>query len=164
MDVLKYLKSIESLPDRFSNLAFWRCLRTFRDTIVDVFTYINMWGNTIEQYIDSHVYDSKSNRWELTYVSQTFIGTRYGDMYHFVPEISLYEIDVIPHFIQIEGAYEFYTSSARDTTASSSVAIPFRVVNYNSLTRVGIDPLTIYAPHGIKDDRIIVTLYYNKHI
>lgn len=48
MKLLDYLKPMESLPNRFSNLAFWRSLRILKDKIVDAFTYVNSWGNDIE--------------------------------------------------------------------------------------------------------------------
>lgn len=48
MKLLDYLEPMETLPNRFSNLAFWRVLRIFKDKIVDAFTYVNTWGTDIE--------------------------------------------------------------------------------------------------------------------
>ena len=48
MKLLDYLEPMETLPNRFSNLAFWRVLRIFKDKIVDAFTYVNAWGTDIE--------------------------------------------------------------------------------------------------------------------
>ena len=48
MKLLDYLEPMETLPNRFSNLAFWRVLRVFKDKIVDAFTYVNAWGTDIE--------------------------------------------------------------------------------------------------------------------
>ena len=48
MNLLKYIESMKFLPDRFSNLAFWRGVRKLRDKIVDTFEYVGEWGNGIE--------------------------------------------------------------------------------------------------------------------
>ena len=48
MDLSRYLETMKNLPDRFSNLAFWRGVRKLKDVIVSVFAYINSWGNHIE--------------------------------------------------------------------------------------------------------------------
>lgn len=48
MKLLEYLKPMENLPNRFSNLAFWRILRIFKDKVVDAFTYVDTWGTGIE--------------------------------------------------------------------------------------------------------------------
>lgn len=48
MKLLDYLIPMKNLPNRFSNLAFWRILRIFKDDVVDAFTYLHTWGNDIE--------------------------------------------------------------------------------------------------------------------
>lgn len=51
MDLLKYLEPMKHLPDRFSNLAFWRGCRKFKDTVVNAFEYVDSWGESIESDI-----------------------------------------------------------------------------------------------------------------
>ena len=51
MDLLKYLKPMKNLPDRFSNLAFWRGVRKLKDEVVSAFEYVDSWGKTIESKI-----------------------------------------------------------------------------------------------------------------
>lgn len=51
MDLSKYLKTMKNLPDRFSNLAFWRGVRKLRDEVVSAFEYIDSWGDNIESEI-----------------------------------------------------------------------------------------------------------------
>lgn len=51
MDLLKYLEPMKNLPNRFSNLAFWRGVRKLRDKLVDTFEYMEEWGNGIEGQI-----------------------------------------------------------------------------------------------------------------
>ena len=51
MNLSKYLESMRNLPDRFSNLAFWRGVRKLRDKLVDTFGHIGDWGNGIENLL-----------------------------------------------------------------------------------------------------------------
>lgn len=51
MDLLKYLEPMKHLPDRFSNLAFWRGCRKFKDAVVNAFEYVDSWGESIESEI-----------------------------------------------------------------------------------------------------------------
>lgn len=48
MDLLKYLEPMKNVPERFSNLAFWRGVRKLRDEVVNAFEYVNSWGESIE--------------------------------------------------------------------------------------------------------------------
>ena len=48
MDLLKYLEPMKNIPERFSNLAFWRGVRKLNDEIVRTFKYIDSWGDHIE--------------------------------------------------------------------------------------------------------------------
>ena len=51
MNLSKYLESMKNLPDRFSNLAFWRGVRKLRDKLVDTFEYVESWGNNVENVL-----------------------------------------------------------------------------------------------------------------
>ena len=53
MDLSQYLETMKNLPERFSNLNFWRGVRKLRDKMVDSFEYVGEWGNGIEGEIDS---------------------------------------------------------------------------------------------------------------
>lgn len=48
MDLLKYLEPMKDLPKRFSNLAFWRDVRKFKDEVVNALEYLYSWGTHIE--------------------------------------------------------------------------------------------------------------------
>lgn len=48
MDLLKYLEPMKNLPERFSNLAFWRGVRKLKNEIVNAFEYVDAWGENIE--------------------------------------------------------------------------------------------------------------------
>ena len=60
MDLLKYLEPMKNLPDRFSNLAFWRGVRKLKDEVVNAFEYLNSWGESIESEIASLPKNDKS--------------------------------------------------------------------------------------------------------
>lgn len=53
MDLLKYLQPMKNLPDRFSNLAFWRGVGKLKDEVVNAFEYVDSWGNGVELDISS---------------------------------------------------------------------------------------------------------------
>lgn len=53
MDLLKYLEPMKNLPERFSNLAFWRGVRKLRDEVVNAFEYVDGWGENVEHDITS---------------------------------------------------------------------------------------------------------------
>ena len=48
MDLLKYLEPMKNIPERFSNLAFWRGVRKLKDEVVNAFEYVDSWGKNIE--------------------------------------------------------------------------------------------------------------------
>ena len=56
MDLLKYLEPMKNLPERFSNLAFWRGVRKLRDEVVNAFEYVDSWGTHIETLLPSADY------------------------------------------------------------------------------------------------------------
>ena len=51
MDLLKYLEPMKNIPDRFSNLAFWRGVRKLKDCVVNAFEYLDSWGTHIESLL-----------------------------------------------------------------------------------------------------------------
>lgn len=56
MDLLKYLEPMKNLPERFTNLTFWRGVRKLRDEVVNAFEYVNSWGEHIESLLPSGTY------------------------------------------------------------------------------------------------------------
>ena len=59
MDLLKYLEPMKNLPERFSNLAFWRGVRKLKDEVVSAFEYVNSWGENIESKLSSIPYHNQ---------------------------------------------------------------------------------------------------------
>ena len=67
MNLLKYINPIKNLPDRFSNLAFWRCVRKLKDCIISTLDYINAWGTGIENSLSEIDTDlSGLKEWKTT--------------------------------------------------------------------------------------------------
>lgn len=60
MDLLKYLEPMKNLPERFSNLAFWRGVRKLRDEVVNAFEYVDSWGTHIESLLPNGNYEESS--------------------------------------------------------------------------------------------------------
>ena len=59
MDLLKYLTPMKNMPERFSNLAFWRGVRKLKDEVVNAFEYVNSWGENIERKLTSIPYHNQ---------------------------------------------------------------------------------------------------------
>lgn len=53
MNLLKYLDPMKNLPDRFSNLAFWRGVRNLKNCVVNAFEYLDSWGENIESELSN---------------------------------------------------------------------------------------------------------------
>lgn len=53
MDLSNYLETMKNLPDRFSNLAFWRGVRKLKDEIVKTFENVEIWGTLVENNLES---------------------------------------------------------------------------------------------------------------
>ena len=59
MDLLKYLEPMKNIPERFSNLAFWRGVRKLKDEVVNAFEYVDSWGKNIESRLTSIPYHNQ---------------------------------------------------------------------------------------------------------
>lgn len=59
MDLLKYLEPMKNLPERFSNLAFWRGVRKLKDEVVNAFEYVDSWGEHVESQLDNIPYHNE---------------------------------------------------------------------------------------------------------
>lgn len=77
MELLKYLEPMKNLPERFSNLAFWRGVRKLRDEVVNAFEYVDSWGDGIELKISAlrnyKISSYKSPTFDATSPSHTMI-------------------------------------------------------------------------------------------
>ena len=62
---IKIFGAYENIPERFSNLAFWRGVRNLKDYVVNAFEYLDSWGTHIESLLPSGNY-VKSSEISLT--------------------------------------------------------------------------------------------------
>lgn len=141
MDLLKYLEPMKNLPERFSNLAFWRGVRKLRDEVVNAFEYVDSWGESIEADITNlkasnipfniHKYSMNlSNKYD------TFIGTSVPTVDNVqtdgknivivtIPEITVsYEPPTrdIPIISNVIGMFRFKDSSGAWTNVADTIA------------------------------------------
>ena len=97
MDLLKYLEPMKNLPKRFSNLAFWRDVRKFKDEVVNAFEYVDSWGTHIEtllpsgDYVESNSLDLPSGTFKLFDYSTSLltVSTNSSGITTIVPMLSL---------------------------------------------------------------------------
>lgn len=100
MDLLKYLKPMKNLPDRFSNLAFWRGVRKLKDEVVNAFEYVDEWGTSVERELNL-------SRGKLTTWSETNIDTIItNDGKTFTFDTNWSAFTYIANSISVGGVYE----------------------------------------------------------
>ena len=73
MDLLKYLEPMKNIPERFSNLAFWRGVRKLRNEVVNAFEYVDSWGKSIESKLANFQIISNSGPLGVT-CNNNFVG------------------------------------------------------------------------------------------
>ena len=66
MDLSKYIETMKNLPDRFSNLTFWRGVRKLKDEVVNAFEYLDSWGKEVERKLTALPYH---NQYPYQYLS-----------------------------------------------------------------------------------------------
>ena len=90
MDLLKYLEPMKNMPERFSNLAFWRGVRKLRDVVVSAFEYVDSWGESVENKEKEleDLINSKSGFSLLKVINLTI------DMFNFNPINNTYFIEM----------------------------------------------------------------------
>lgn len=124
MDLLKYLVPMKDLPKRFSNLAFWRDTRKFKDEVVNAFEYVDSWGTSIENELQTI-----GGIHKVTTVTITNIGTASGTVSTFGSSGIVAVLDANSYTVSYSGdiskiAYcvlklpvEFSTSTGARSTA-----------------------------------------------
>lgn len=114
MDLLKYLEPMKNLPERFSNLAFWRGVRKLKDEVVNAFEYVDSWGKSIESEIES-ITPSTQMRYVAT--NENLSGS-------FPRETISHVIDTVIHHAANGQKYEIVTASIDGISFSKTLSIP----------------------------------------
>ena len=130
MDLLKYLEPMKNLPDRFSNLAFWRGVRKLKDEVVNAFEYVDSWGKSIESEIAS------------SGMKIIKTDTLTNDMMRFHPNNNTYFIDieltnvtnvpanaklaVVNLYLQVKVGEQTYTFECRGITPIDNTQVIYR--------------------------------------
>ena len=134
MNLLKYLEPMKNIPERFSNLAFWREVRKLKTNIVATFENVESWGTSVEGEIDSL-------KGELTDVAGT-VGIEMTYSGRFV-EIEPSEPILADTQWSIQG------NVVSSKTYSTMTAGKFPVVSGNKIKLYGLYNGTIVYPLGI---------------
>ena len=126
MDLLKYLKPMKNIPERFSNLAFWRGVRKLRDKMVDTFEYVGEWGNGIEGEINSLKGDlAKVTKYPFTIDSRLY-RSQYGTGQQ-IPKDSIIQLQLYCNSNTELFISEFYsTATSRRITITDKIAFACR--------------------------------------
>ena len=148
MDLLKYLVPMKNTPERFSNLAFWRCVRKLKDEIVKAFEYVDSWGKNIES--------------ELANSGMKIIktDTLTNNMMQFHPNNNTYFVDIeltnvtdIPvnaklailnFYLQVKVGNQTYTFECRGVTPIDNSQVIYRFYRAISTRTITLDSPPTY--------------------
>ena len=149
MDLLKYLEPMKNLPERFSNLEFWRGVRKLRDEVVNAFEYVDSWGKNIE---------SKLANSGLKIISTVPLT---DNMLRYIPHNNTYFIDiqltnvadvpdnaklaVIDFDFQVKVGNKTYTFEGRNATPINNGQIIYRYYRAISNQTITIDSPPTYT-------------------
>lgn len=152
MDLLKYLEPMKNLPERFTNLAFWRGVRKLRDEVVNAFEYVDSWGDGIELNIsrlrNCKISSYQSPKFDASSPSHTMI-LDFNDSQHCC-KLTLYNVTLAKKANQIIIPMGIsFNIITGDTTVGDNVSLPFAWCRTGS-TSVGSITLsyinTTYVP------------------
>ena len=95
MDLSKYLETMKNLPDRFSNLAFWRGVRKLKDEVINAFEYVDEWGTEVENSLSGFK------------LVQSMIVKDTDDIKRIIVKLSNYKYRILYAFIKLPaGSYD----------------------------------------------------------
>lgn len=128
MDLLKYLKPMKNLPERCSNLAFWRGVRNLKDCVVNAFEYLDSWGDGIELNISAlrnyKISSYQSPKFDATSPSHTMI-LGFNDSQHWC-KLTLNNVTLAKKANQIIIPMGISFNIITDnTTVGDNVSLPF---------------------------------------
>lgn len=178
MKLLDYLEPMKTLPNRFSNLAFWRILRVFKDEIVEAFTYVNTWGNGIEKEqssqnaaLTSHgemikrlntlTYDGSENFTHITYSQTNVRLDDIGNCMYFVRSTDLkYTFDCVPFFVDCRASISVYKDSSKSEIYRCLIPMSYTLGNDGGSTYLEYNTTPFYAPYGVESLNYIYIGYF----
>ena len=95
MQLLKYLAPMKNIPERFSNLAFWRGLRKLKDEVIHAFEYVDEWGTEVENSLSGFK------------LVQSMIVKDTDEINEMIVELSNYKYRILYVFIKLPaGSYD----------------------------------------------------------
>ena len=128
MDLLKHLEPMKNLPERFSNLAFWRGVRNLKDCVVNAFEYLDSWGDGIELDISAlrhyKISSYQSPTFDASSPSHTMI-LGFNDSQHWC-KLTLNNVKLTKKANQIIIPMGIsFNIITGDTTVGDNVSLPF---------------------------------------
>lgn len=137
MDLLKYLEPMKNLPERFSNLAFWRGVRKLRDEVVNAFEYVDSWGENIENDL--------ANIKSVDYKRNAQLNLTVGDTT--IPTTRYMVID--SKFVYISNIYNLQIGSKLPTNYGATMYISVSIEQDSMLTTECIGFVTPMVDRGL---------------
>lgn len=165
MDLSQYLETMKNLPDRFSNLAFWRGVRKLRDEIAKTFEYVDSWGKNIEAEeaqmkqditnltgISDFVFQPSNvlYRTETVALNSSHIDVDSSHVMFTIPSNTYADISTPIFYPTAYASVAVYTDSAKTDYQWESVPIHFNIeMRSGGVVRFKFDKVAFaYAPYG----------------
>ena len=181
MDLSKYLETMKNLPDRFSNLAFWRGVRKLRDEIVNAFEYVDSWGKSIETQeaqmgqditnlsgISEFVFQppNVSYRTETVALDSTHTDIDSSHVMFNIPSSKYVDVSTPIFYPTAYASIAVYTDSAHNDYLWESVPIHFTIeMRAGGIVRFKFDKIAFgYAPYGYQGVQEAALYYKVKRI
>ena len=152
MNLLNYLKPMKTLPNRFSNMAFWRVLRSLKDYIVDAFEYIDSWG----QHIEAFTYEP--DKYATTaFETKGTIKHIIADSGSVTPVQSQFNLPEAKNPVRISAMSQhiIYEDSGHTSQKTIYTSVPFTYVDGN----ITLYPFTICEGNGVIGQNITISVY-----
>lgn len=155
MDLLKYLAPMKNLPDRFSNLAFWRGVRKLKDEVMSAFEYVDSWGDNIESDIanlSNFVFQPGNTlyRSETVSLESTHADIDSSHVMFNIPSNKYIDITTPIFYPSAYASIAVYTDSSHNDYQWKSVPIHFTIeMRSGGVIRFKFDKVAFgYAPYG----------------
>ncbi len=155
MDLLKYLEPMKNIPERFSNLAFWRGVRKLRDEVVSAFEYVDSWGDNVESdiaNISNFVFQPANTlyRSETVSLDSTHADIDSSHVMFSIPSDKYIDINTPIFYPTAYASIAVYTDSSRNDYQWETVPIHFKIeMRSGGVVRFKFDKVAFgFAPYG----------------
>lgn len=165
MDLLKYLEPMKNLPERFSNLAFWRGVRKLRDEVVNAFEYVDSWGENIEHTLNSlkTVDYTQTKNIKCNFTKQALSPSFYGLSNRSIIVRAVYDI-TLPNLPSDFGAVAYGSCNISTVVDGNQLVSPAQTLVYlyveDGVVKMNLNNFTTYFGDLDKAPFPISTIFY----